>query len=276
MSRNEWISALVFHLLLALILIVSVIFLYTRLSITLFVAVVLILLVLYTLISLRVLLEPQRRSMRALQHYTDTLLHEINVPVATILSNSDLIKRGCDEQILKRVSRIERAAKRLHHLYEEMEYRIKQSHAIQQVDVVSVDNMLQQLVDEFQSVHTSRIFRLHLERLDAKLDRIGLISVFSNLLDNAIKYSNSASAITVTITGSAVHICDEGRGMDAVERLRIFEAFYQENQKNRGIGLGLSVVKSYCDQYHIALHIVSKPLEGTTISLDFSEVNHGT
>jgi signal transduction histidine kinase len=39
-----------------------------------------------------------------------------------------------------------------------------------------------------------------------------------------------------------------------------------------GFGIGLGLVKSYCDRYKILLHVESKKYEGTTVSLNFKEV----
>jgi signal transduction histidine kinase len=56
--------------------------------------------------------------------------------------------------------------------------------------------------------------------------------------------------------------------MDEVELLRVFERYYQSSQNNRGEGIGLAIVKEYCDKSNISIDIQSKPNKGTTVILD--------
>jgi signal transduction histidine kinase len=80
-------------------------------------------------------------------------------------------------------------------------------------------------------------------------ERLG--QVFSNLLDNAIKYTPDQGAITITIgeqNGSVdVHIDDTGIGIPETDLPRIFERFYRvDKARSRelgGTGLGLAIVK---------------------------------
>lgn len=69
----------------------------------------------------------------------------------------------------------------------------------------------------------------------------------SNLLDNAIRYSPAGSRVTVTITGGAAPrliVDDNGPGIPASERDRVFERFYRIlGTKSEGSGLGLAIVR---------------------------------
>ena len=60
-------------------------------------------------------------------HLTQEIIHELNIPISTIQANASLIRRQVkeDEKLLKRLSRIEDASKRLESLYEELYYSIK-------------------------------------------------------------------------------------------------------------------------------------------------------
>jgi two-component system phosphate regulon sensor histidine kinase PhoR len=81
-------------------------------------------------------------------------------------------------------------------------------------------------------------------------DRLHLVSVIFNLVDNALKYSRENPQIAITISGSAdtIHLCvaDAGIGVPAEYRERIFEKFFRVPTGNvhnaKGYGLGLSYV----------------------------------
>ena len=73
--------------------------------------------------------------------------------------------------------------------------------------------------------------------------------VWLNLIDNAVKYSETGSTIHITgelgVDSICVRIRDEGIGIPAEKQTHIFERFYQcdESHQEKGHGLGLSIVK---------------------------------
>jgi signal transduction histidine kinase len=82
-------------------------------------------------------------------------------------------------------------------------------------------------------------------------DRLVLRDALTNVLDNAIKYGPSGSTIGVHVDGdardAAVTVIDEGPGIPAEHRSRIFDRFYRVDQgRSRemgGTGLGLAIAK---------------------------------
>tara|TARA_Y100000590_G_scaffold469336_1_gene656340 strand:- start:2250 stop:2960 length:711 start_codon:yes stop_codon:yes gene_type:complete len=96
-----------------------------------------------------------------------------------------------------------------------------------------------------------------------------------NLVDNAIKYSESHSQIKVTVTSQEnsirIDVSDEGVGIPEEHLPRIFERFYRvdkaRSRKVGGTGLGLSIVKHIAILHKGTASIRSKINEGTTITL---------
>ncbi|HRH45091.1 MAG TPA: HAMP domain-containing sensor histidine kinase [Pyrinomonadaceae bacterium] len=89
--------------------------------------------------------------------------------------------------------------------------------------------------------------------LDISGDRNELLSVFTNLLDNAVKYSKEKIKVTVRARNLdrktiIIRIRDEGIGIPAGELKRVFKRFYRvanvTTQKQKGTGLGLFIVQS--------------------------------
>ena len=83
-----------------------------------------------------------------------------------------------------------------------------------------------------------------------KLDRSGMALLFNNLLDNAVKYSDNRPVIHIEISADRHHLfltfTDQGPGIPAGERKKVFEKFYrigsEETRKTKGTGLGLFIV----------------------------------
>jgi two-component system phosphate regulon sensor histidine kinase PhoR len=99
-------------------------------------------------------------------------------------------------------------------------------------------------------------------------DRLHLVSVIFNLLDNALKYSNEPPKITIKLTGSdtdvRLSITDNGIGIPAEYRDKIFDKFFRVPTGNlhnaKGYGLGLSYVAHVVQKHHGTIQV--QPAEG--------------
>jgi len=60
--------------------------------------------------------------------------------------------------------------------------------------------------------------------------------------------------------------------MDAAQIARIYERYYQGDSHSPGEGIGLALVKRYCDEAGIGIRIDSTPGEGTTVTLDCAQI----
>ena len=111
-------------------------------------------------------------------------------------------------------------------------------------------------------------------------DRSQLISVFSNLVDNAIKYSEIAGVVNVssTIKGDEimVSVTDHGIGIAERDQKRIFERFYRvdkaRSRATGGTGLGLSIVRHIVLEHGGAIDIRSEEGVGSTFTVRLPQV----
>jgi signal transduction histidine kinase len=98
---------------------------------------------------------------------------------------------------------------------------------------------------------------------------------FGNLLDNALKYTPSGGAVTITASRQAdravVRFRDTGIGIPADEQGRIWDRLYRgdKSRSQRGLGLGLSVVKAVVEAHAGAATVTSTAGQGSefTVSL---------
>ena len=111
-------------------------------------------------------------------------------------------------------------------------------------------------------------------------DRSQLVSVFSNLVDNAIKYSEIAGVVNVssTIKGEEimVSVTDHGIGIAERDQKRIFERFYRvdkaRSRATGGTGLGLSIVRHIVLEHGGAIDIRSEEGVGSTFTVRLPQV----
>ena len=208
-----------------------------------------------------------------LLHLTREILHELNIPLSTIQANSTLLKRTLkdNEKALKRLGRIEDSSKRLERLYAELIYSIKKEiHSIEK-ESFRVDELIEERVAVLR-LQQRNPFLLYTEPLSISVDKIGFEKMLDNILINAMKYSDKSKPITIRLKENILTIEDRGIGMDEVELISIYERYYQSDSTVRGEGIGLALVKAYCDDAKIKIWISSQKGEGTKVSLALLKV----
>ena len=222
-------------------------------------------------IYISTLLERQEDQEKILEHLVRETLHEINLPLATIEANiSMLLKNIQDEKSIKRVKRVQSASFRLAKLYQKLSYHLKRQIFPIKKESFDLSKIISERVAFFEELGRNPIIA-ELETTIIFADRIGLEQVIDNLLENAMKYSDKSKPIKITLHSNELKITDQGIGMDSNEILRVYERYYQSNRKIQGEGIGLAIVKRYCDDEGIDLRIYSVPNRGTEINLDFSK-----
>jgi two-component system sensor histidine kinase SenX3 len=106
-------------------------------------------------------------------------------------------------------------------------------------------------------------------------DRRQLVSALFNLLDNAVKYSESGSPVEVRVSASAteveVAVLDHGIGIPSRDIDRIFERFYRvdraRSRETGGTGLGLAIVRHVAVNHDGDVTVASRQGEGSTFTL---------
>jgi two-component system phosphate regulon sensor histidine kinase PhoR len=105
-----------------------------------------------------------------------------------------------------------------------------------------------------------------------------LAQVFSNLIENAIKYGGAGKTVTVRAGRAAagaivVSVADQGPGIAAEHLPRLTERFYRadiaSSRAKQGTGLGLAIVKHILARHRARLSIASPPGEGATFTVTF-------
>ena len=114
------------------------------------------------------------------------------------------------------------------------------------------------------------------ELVAIKADNHRLKQVLLNLIDNAIKYSETGTPITIKLAvinnRAQIQVCDRGVGISLPQQGRIFERFFRVDEaRNRtgGTGLGLSIVKTLTEGMGGTITVRSELNRGSTFTLTF-------
>jgi len=218
------------------------------------------------------LLAPKAELDANLSQLSSEILHELNIPLSTIKANTTLLKkRSEDEKSMKRLERIEASSLRLERLYKELVYSINKEINPVEKELFSLKKLLHERIEVFKAFERNS-FSLRMEDIQLKADKIGFEKTVDNLLMNAMKYSDKGSLIDVTVQHNILTIADKGIGMDETQLLKVYERYYQADSKLKGEGIGLALVKAYCDESGIDIDIKSKKEQGTSVILTLDKL----
>ncbi len=112
-------------------------------------------------------------------------------------------------------------------------------------------------------------------------DEDRLAQVFTNLLDNAIKYTGAGGRILLTARQTAemveVSVADNGPGLSPEDQAQIFERFYQADKSrrgggSRGVGLGLAIAREIVQAHGGTIAVASAPGKGSNFVVRFPVV----
>lgn len=225
----------------------------------------------YVLMAL--IFAPKKKMEATLSTLSNEILHELNIPLSTIEANTAMLKKNLDdEKSLKRLRRIEDASVRLKRLYDELVYTIhKEMHDIVK-ERIDVADIVRERLDVFAEQKRNP-FVCQMKPYAIEVDKIGFEQMFDNLISNAMKYAEKTTTIRVTLEEDTLCIIDKGVGMSTSELLRVHERYYQADEQQEGEGIGLSLVKAYCEDADIGLQIHSEKGVGTSIYLNLSKVH---
>jgi len=208
-----------------------------------------------------------------LLHITKEILHELNIPIATIQANSKLLKKSleADEKGIKRLSRIDDSILRLERLYRELIYSIKKEIYPIEKESFDLKELVLERVSSLKLLQRNE-FILELESCFIRVDKIGFEKALDNILMNAMKYSSKEASIRVTLKDNILIVEDHGVGMDETELVKIYERYYQLDKNVHGEGIGLALVKAYCDNEKINIHIASTKGVGTKVTFKLKAI----
>ncbi len=198
-------------------------------------------------------------------------LHELNIPLSVINANLQMLQ--ADEQEakkLKRLERIELASKDLYALYKEVDYYIKKEIQTDVREKFYLDELISKVVEKQKEMASGVLILCDVLHVEIFADKHGFAKVISNLLHNALKYNQDHSEIRIFQEGNKLCIKDKGVGMSESELFLAFNRYYQADMTKEGYGIGLSLVKAYCDEFKISMRINSQKYVGTEVILDIS------
>jgi len=216
--------------------------------------------------------ELEQQKGRFLRHVS----HDLKTPLTAIREGTQLLDDGVPgpltEQQRKVVGIMRQNSLRLQSLIEEMLNFQKASQAAAQLDLepLPLDRVCDNVVSDHLLAAAARGVRFQrvLRPVQVEGDADKLRVIVDNLLANALKYSPRDSVIKVLLGSEAdnavIDVIDQGPGVPAQERSRIFEPFFRgthaDGTKVEGSGLGLAIAREYVAAHNGRVELIDSEI----------------
>jgi two-component system OmpR family sensor kinase len=228
------------------------------------------LIVLIAVILSKIFMNPVRQRVEQIERFINDVTHELNTPITSLsMATNQALKQGeCSEKTMKNISI---STKQLYDIYSSLTY-LNFSSQKDIAEPINLKETLNNSVEYYRPLAEIKriMFDVQLEDTVFSIPEAQATLLFGNLIGNAIKYSSPKSTITITLKDKILSIKDEGIGIEDSKQKEIFEKFKRGTEYSGGFGVGLSIVKSICDEYGIEIDLESAVDKGTKFKLMFS------
>ncbi len=232
--------------------------------------------------------EEAEKSDRLKSEFLAQMSHEIRTPIHILMSYSSLImdeiEGKMDEDLRSNFNAIEHAGKRIIRTTElilNMSEITTGTYEYSGSEFDVYDGILKSIFNENEErVNKNKIeYTINSDSSSTIIsaDKYSVHQIFTNLIDNAIKYTENGK-ISVSVRSNdknrvEVKVSDTGIGISEEYMPNLFMPFTQEEQgysrRYEGNGLGLALVKKYCELNQADIIVESKKEEGTTVTVTF-------
>ena len=189
-----------------------------------------------------------------LKNAVTNISHDLRTPLTAIAGNLYMIRRTDDPaEIAGCLDAIEERTEAMKQLTEELfRYSVIVSDEREaETEEVFVNQLLQESISSFYPVLTEKgispQIRLTDTRIVRNVNRSELARVFSNLLNNAVKYSGGDLEITLSDSGE-ITFSNMAKELSAVETEQLFDRFYTVEAARSSTGLGLSIARTLVER----------------------------
>lgn len=240
--------------------------------------------------ELRIAKEKAEESDRLKTEFLAQMSHEIRTPINTILNYISLIKeevaKPLSDDMQFSFSAIDSSSRRMIRTIDMILNMSEIQTGRFECNYQDIDlerDVISKIKNEFSSMAAIKNLKINIlnmvENPVINGDLYTISQILVNLLNNAIKYTNSGEISLKVYRQDKEKICvdvsDTGIGMSEEYMRKLFTPFSQEEQgykrKFEGNGLGLALVKKYCELNDAQIQVMSQKGTGSTFTVTFSE-----
>lgn len=224
-----------------------------------------------------------KRTEQPLTELIATVTHEMRSPLTALMMTADLLAEGPDkmspQMAASMIARIQRGVRQLTGLVDNLATTAQAGEIQLATTIMDLRECVEEAVALAQPLMAQRKQRVRLTSTArptvVEADPVRIRQVVLNLLVNANKYSVDGDVVDVNVAvtrdRAVISVTDHGPGIDPADQARIFEPGVRARAhqgKARGLGLGLSIVKTLVELHGGRIGVESAPGAGATFLIE--------
>jgi len=228
--------------------------------------------------------EALQDSAQKLKLFAYSVAHDLKSPAIGVYALSKRLSKYAkdvlDEKGRNYCDQILKVSEHIAALVDKVNVYIATKEARLSIEIIDIGEILQMLKDEFSAQLSIRQIDWRTLETAVKInaDRLSILRVFRNLVDNSLKYGGEGMSTIWTVYEDSedFHIfsfSDNGRGLKEEDSEKIFRAF-QRNETSRGVegaGLGLTIIKEIAEQHGGKVWVEPRGKKGITFCISISK-----
>ena len=210
-------------------------------------------------------------AFRSQRSFAADASHELRNPIAVVQANADLLLSEPDDPVTVRVraGRIRAASERLARLGDDLLALARLDEQRPRRESVALDRLLEDLAGELEgpAAEAGLVLAVRGEPAAAAVDRMAVRRAVANLVENALRHAPAGSSVRLASGEQGrwawIAVEDDGPGIDAAHRARVFDRFYRVDRARAradgGSGLGLAIVREVARAHGGDVRLHSEP-----------------
>jgi len=204
---------------------------------------------------------PLKKALELNEEFVKDILHDLNTPLSALQINLKILKKKYDTE--RSIERMAGSLETIQAFQSNLRaFLNRESSSVERFDL---RELIRKRVEYFRQIYPHVFYELLLkEPVYLECNKEAMVRILENLLSNAGRYNVPGGSVRIRLEGDRLLIEDTGIGIKNPEK--VFDRFYKEGE--RGLGLGLHIVRKLTDALGIAVSLRSAPGEGTVVELD--------